>query len=455
MSLPPDPWREALGRFGRLLQDLRKKTRLTQEDLGNRIGYSGRKVSDLERGIGERVPSERLVIPYIDQCIAVWNIDKVIKNEHRQVLLREYAALEILRDRLRLSPRGTGSAIDVPALPAEAEWLTDDRMVRPLSAPPPRSRPICEVRFPVLVRRMAIWSAIALMGLLGTVLLVPATLSPTLLGPVAVLSVFVGCYLLVASLLFRVLTRAFLVVERKASTQTGLEYVLRGAVLALLMVAVGYVGIRYAAAGLPAPWHDYLPLVIAGVVAWWAAGAGMRGYRIDRAARSAGVPGVVAGWRRDGKPEAFVWRRAAQGLYDRLTGSPEWRRPRSPARQDQVTKEYEALSDAHATLLRQAARPLRQWLAEDHARAAVLGTVWAVGTVGLVLIVVVELVLAGHPLPRMVGVAVGAIVLVCGMAIAGVRLGHGSMRHRDTQLAAELAETLATLQPLIQDQHTD
>lgn len=322
-------------------------------------------------------------------------------------------------------------------------------------ASPPTRPAVRETRFSVLVRRMATWSIVAVLGLLGAVLLAPVVLSPILLGAVAVLSLFVGCYLLLASLLFRVVARVVMAVERKVSTQTGIEYVLRGSVLALLMVTVGYVGIRYAVAGLPAPWHDYLPLVVVGVVAWWAVGSGIRGYRIDRAARSAGVPGVVAGWRRDGKPESFVWRRAAQGLYDRLTGSPEWRRPWSSTRQDQIAKEYDALLDAHATLLRQAARPWRQWLVEDHARAAVLCAVWAAGTVGLVLIVVVELVQAGHSLLRMVGVAIGAIFLVSGIAIAGVWLAHGVMRHRDTQLAAELADALATLQPLTQDQPTD
>ena len=307
-----------------------------------------------------------------------------------------------------------------------------ERYVSPAAPPaPPRTdTPVRAVRFPVLVRRAAAWSAVALLGVMGAALLVRPALPPIPLGAVTVLSVFFGCYLLVAWLVVRVLRRPVLMLERRASTQSGVEYVLRSAVLTLLMVAVGYVGIHYAAAGLPVPWDDYVPLAVTGVVAWWAVGAGLRGYRIDRAARSDGVPGVVAGWRRDGKPDPFVWRRAAQGLHERLTGSPDWRRPRSRARQDQITKEYNALVDARSTLLRQAGRPWWRWLAEDHARAAVLGAVWAAATVGLVLAVVVELTQAGHPPLRMAGVAAGATILVYGVAFAGVRLGHGMMRHQ-------------------------
>jgi hypothetical protein len=296
-----------------------------------------------------------------------------------------------------------------------------DRLMRRLEryvapVPPPAPSPngplVRAVRFPVLVRRAAAWSSVALLGSLGAVVLARPVLPPILLGAVAVLSVFLGCYVLLAWLLVRVLRRPVLALERKASTRSGVEYVLRIGVMTLVMVGTGYVGISYVAAGLPGPWNGYLPLAVTVVVLWWAVETGLRGYQIDRAARSDGVPGVVTGWRRDGKPDPFVWRRAAQGLHERLTGSPQWRRPWSRARQDQITREYDALVDAHSTLLRQANRSWWQWLAEDHARTAVLGAVWAIGTIGLVLAAVVELIQAGHPPLRAAAVAVGATILV-------------------------------------------
>lgn len=318
--------------------------------------------------------------------------------------------------------------------------------VRPV--PPSSALPTHDVRFPALVRRVSIWSAVAVLGVLGAALLIRPAASPIVLGAIAVLSAFVGCYLLVALVVMRSLRRPVLALERKISTQSGAEYILRSTVLAFLLVTVGYAGIHYAVAGLAAPWNDYVPLGIIGLICWWAVGAGLRGYRIDRAARSDGVPGVANGWRRDGKPDPFIWRRAAQGLHERLTTSPEWRRPRSRARQDQVMAEYDALVDAHSLLRRQANRTWRWWLAEDHRRLAVAGGVWAAGTVGLVLASVVELARTGHPALRLAGVVVGAVVLVCGIAFGSVRVGHGMMRNRDNQLAAELADHLAALQPL-------
>ena len=262
-------------------------------------------------------------------------------------------------------------------------------------------------------------------------------------------------HLRLAWLMVRAIQRPVLALERKASTQAGVEYVLRTAVLLVVIAAISYAGIHYAAAGLPTPWNDYLPIGVVGVVLWRSVGAGLRGYRIDRSARAAGVPGVTAGWRRDGKPDPFVWRRAAEGLHERLTASPEWRRPRSRARQAQVMAEYDALRDAHATLLRQAGRPWSRWLSEDHARAFVLCAVWAAATVGLTVAVVVELAGTGRPPLRMIGVAVGTTILVCGLAAAAIRLRHSMMRGRDTHEAAELAGHLAALEPLAADQSAD
>lgn len=332
-----------------------------------------------------------------------------------------------------------------------------ERYVAPVAAPAPapNRRPVREMRFPALVRRTAACSAVALLAPLALVLVARPSWPPVVLFAVALLSVMAGCYVLLAWLVVRASQRLIISVERRVSRQSGVEYVLRTGVLAFLSVAVGYVGIRYAAATLPGPWHDYVALTVAGLAGWWAVGAGLRGYRIDRAARSDGVPGVVIGWRRDGRPDPFVWRRAAQGLHERLTGSPDWQRPRSRSRQEQVTKEYGALVDTRSALLRQASRPWRQWLVEEHAVAAVLSAVWAAGTIGLVLAVVAEEAQAHHSVLRAVCVAAGTTVLVCGAAVAGIRLGHGTMRRRDTHLAAELADSLAALTALAQDQPID
>lgn len=332
-----------------------------------------------------------------------------------------------------------------------------ERYVAPAAPPaPPSVRPPARPRpFPALVRRAALWSVLALLGTLVAALLYRSAAPPLLLVAVPVLSVFIGCYLLLARLVVLALQRPILALERKASTQSSLEYVGRSAVLLVVIAAMSYAGIHYAAARLPTPLNDYLPIGAVGVALWWSVGVALRGYRIDRSARSAGVPGVTAGWRRDGKPDPFVWRRAAAGLHERLTASPDWRQPRSRARQAQVSAEYDALRDAHTALLRQAGRPWSRWLSEDHPGAVVLYTVWAATTVGLLVAAVTELIQTGRPPLRTVAVAVGTTILVCGMAATGIRLGHSMMRRRDTQHAAELAGHLADLEPLAANHSAD
>lgn len=103
MPMPADQdlWRNALVLFGRTLRDLRDGVNLTQQVLAGRMGKSNSKLSDLELGKGERIPTEALVLDYIDHCLRAWKADKVMRDARRADLLRAYHLLDKLRELLR------------------------------------------------------------------------------------------------------------------------------------------------------------------------------------------------------------------------------------------------------------------------------------------------------------------------------------------------------------------
>lgn len=138
MPTPSTPWRDALVDFGRRLRDLRVDAGLTQEALGEQIGYSGSKVSELERGDVQRVPSSELVESYISKSVMAWNADTVMKNARQATLLHEYRMLVELRDRLRQGLPSTSNsstpAGDLPATLTTADRPADNDLIQPLSA---------------------------------------------------------------------------------------------------------------------------------------------------------------------------------------------------------------------------------------------------------------------------------------------------------------------------------
>lgn len=107
-----DPWRLALGQFGVLLRALRQDALLTQRALARHLGSSGSSLSDLERGVGERVPSEGLVYQYIDHCLAAWQVDQVLRDARRVDLIREFELLVKIRERTRGAAGACGAAVD-------------------------------------------------------------------------------------------------------------------------------------------------------------------------------------------------------------------------------------------------------------------------------------------------------------------------------------------------------
>lgn len=132
-----DPWRLALKHFGSLLRALRQQTGLTQQVLARRIGSSDSSLSELERGVGERVPTEELVIAYIDHCLEAWQVDQTLRDERRAKLMRDFELLVEQRERLRDAPRDSEAAVnahDQAVGQVKHERPTDDRLESVLSA---------------------------------------------------------------------------------------------------------------------------------------------------------------------------------------------------------------------------------------------------------------------------------------------------------------------------------
>jgi DNA-binding XRE family transcriptional regulator len=112
---PSDPWQVALVEFGHGLRGLRDDANLTQKVLAQRIGNSDSTLSDLERGIGTRVPSEDLVVAYVDHCLAHWKVDDARKAERRIDLVRRHRLLGELREHLQRNVSGGHTLAEMPA----------------------------------------------------------------------------------------------------------------------------------------------------------------------------------------------------------------------------------------------------------------------------------------------------------------------------------------------------
>jgi WD40 repeat protein len=96
-----DLWQDALASFGQKLRRLRVDAKLEVKALERQIPRKKTVLYDLESGRGEGVPTEALVLAYVDACLEACQVDQALKNTRRDDLIGEYQLLVKLHNQLQ------------------------------------------------------------------------------------------------------------------------------------------------------------------------------------------------------------------------------------------------------------------------------------------------------------------------------------------------------------------
>ncbi|MGW2638397.1 tetratricopeptide repeat protein [Streptomyces sp. NPDC001348] len=113
--------------FGQELARLRKDAGLTQKDVGDEIGRTVARVSQIERGDWAGTPDKPLIESYVRHCLEHLEASQEAKQRRRTHLMGQYAALDAFADTALKPPPANRLPRDIDTFTGRADELAELR----------------------------------------------------------------------------------------------------------------------------------------------------------------------------------------------------------------------------------------------------------------------------------------------------------------------------------------